>query len=119
MRIIIILLALLPVTLQATQTPRSTVLLYECKQVNKLNVGFTCGFNKDGEMHLQWHVKHTQLSKTERERSIYEFEKIALRYMHLGGRHFIVTFDHWAKGKERVCGRHPSKVFYKYICTGP
>lgn len=116
MRTLIILLALLPVALQAAQTPRGTVFAYECKQVNKLKVGFTCHFKKNGELHLQWHIKPAEMSEAERERPVYEFEKIAIRYMQLGGRDFGVGFDHWPKDKVRGCF-HSKKNNHDYYCN--
>jgi len=115
MRMLIILLALLPLSLQAEQTPRGTVFGYECKQVNKMKVGFSCQFKKNGDLHFQWHIKPASMSEAKRERPVYEFEKIALRYIQLGGKDFSIGFDHWTNNKVRHCYR---KSDHHYYCAG-
>jgi len=113
MRTLIILLALLPATLQAD--PASTVFVYECKEANKLNAGFTCSIDKDGYLHLQWHITPAKMTPAERERPVYESEKLLLRYVQLGFKHFSIGFDSWPKGKVRLCQRRSSS---HYICPG-
>ncbi|HJW80823.1 MAG TPA: hypothetical protein VJ396_01155 [Acidiferrobacterales bacterium] len=119
--LIIVLLALVAGAAQAEevfvpQTARGRVMVHECKQVDARATGFSCHFNKDG-MRLQFHENQDGMTPERKKKSRYEFDKIALRYLDLGGRHFEVTFDHWPANRKRLCTRPRGWSDNSYTCS--
>lgn len=113
---LVALLAMAGAALAAEQQPRTIVMAYECKQIDPKVTGFSCQWGDLG-MHLQWHENPDEMIPARRERALYEFNKIALRYVEMGGKRFEVGFDSWKKGDIRNCYPRPSKVEYDYYCT--
>lgn len=82
-------------------TPAGVVLGGECRQINPKQTGFTCTLRRQG-IALHWTEAHTAMPAERQERSMYEFNKIVLRYFDLGGRAFNVTADFWPPGAKRT-----------------
>jgi hypothetical protein len=96
-------------------TPRGIVFAQECKQVDAKATGFSCQLNEDG-MQILWHEKTSAMPPQRKERAEYEFSRVALRYVELGGRHFTVRFAHWPADKVRNCWRRKNKPYADYYC---
>lgn len=86
------------------KTPRGQVFSYECRQVNDQRLGFTCAF-KDGQLTLVRHERFDKMPSERRKKAEYEFDKITLRYMELGGTSYTQRADFWPTGKARICYR--------------
>lgn len=112
--VLLLLLATIPTTSFAGS--QATVFAHECKQIDPKMTGFECRFNEDG-MQIYWHEKASSMKASRREAAVYEFERLALRYVELGGRHFKVRFSHWAPGKERNCWRRRNVKRADYYCV--
>jgi len=104
-----IFLALLALTATGTgfaaepTTPRGVVFAYECEQVNDLGLGFTCHFDPP---QLTFRLNSREnMSPALRKRADYEFNKLGLRFIELGGKTFEVVADYWEKGQRRLCSR--------------
>jgi hypothetical protein len=97
-------------------TPRAIVMRYECQQIDPKLTGFSCRMESDG-MYLRWHEKTSEMNESRKERALYEFNKIALRYLDLGGKQFEVAHDHWAANKKRICNRPKNWSDNSYTCS--
>ena len=97
-------------------TVRGIVFSYECKQANQMNLGFTCNFQK-GKLTLVSHERFKEMAPDRRERAHYEYGKLALRFMQLGGRSYIERADYWNSDEYRICSR-VDNIPYEIGCTG-
>lgn len=97
------------------KTSRGVVMAHECSQIDQRTTGFSCHFNGTGLL-LRWHVKHEELPPARQSSAYYEFDKIALRYLELGGGSFSVMSDYWPAGKERVCASRKRGPRTAYLC---
>lgn len=96
-------------------TPAGVVLGGECRQIDPKQTGFTCTLRRQG-MALHWIEKQSAMPAERKERSLYEFNKIILRYFDLGGRAFAVTAGFWPPGAKRTC--YALKPNYRtYTCV--
>lgn len=100
----------------AEESPRALVFDKECKQINPKVTGFECRFNQDG-MQIYWHEKTGEMSPQRQQQAKTEFSRIALRYIELGGKHFTVSFSHWAPDKVRNCWRRRNVRYADYYCV--
>ncbi|WP_241084848.1 hypothetical protein [Candidatus Vondammii sp. HM_W22] len=91
-------------------TPRGIVFAYECDQVSRMDVGFTCLFDA-GRLTFRLHTKKETMSPEQRKRRDYEFNKLSLRYMELDGKAFEIVADFWHPKQPRVCSRINSASF--------
>lgn len=114
MRIVIIVLLFLP--LLASAGPGGTVFKYECGQIDPAVTHFECKFTD--RLYLRLLKKKTDLTPAQRKRADYEFERIALRYISLGGRHFEVTATFGPQDLKKICfARKNRKSYYCTYCT--
>lgn len=96
-------------------TPAGVVLGGECRQIDPKQTGFTCTLRRQG-LALRWIEKQSAMPAERQERSMYEFNKIILRYFELGGRAFEVTADFWPAAAKRTC--YALKPSYRtYTCV--
>lgn len=95
-------------------TVRGTVFAYECKQVNAMALGFTCEF-KNGDLMFVRHERFDSMTPERHELADYEFSKISIRYMELGGKQYMQRADFWPSNKRRVCYR-VDNLPYKIAC---
>jgi len=101
MKKLLFILMLLP-TVSIAATPASIVFGYECEEINKKNLGFTCnGIEGDVQRFLQIHVMNTNLNKDKKIN--YEFNKFLLRYIDLGGKYITIKVNGWPENKTREC----------------
>lgn len=109
----LIVLLLLPIVTYAG--PAGTVFKYECEQANKLNVGFICK-GIDGR-HLMINKTKKVVSPQKKKVSDYQFNKLILRYIELGGTYIHVTADFWPKNALRSCQATKNRTNYTcYDC---
>ncbi len=120
MRYVLILFALLliaaPALAAEPRTSRGIVFAYECKQINPAETGFSCHF-AEGHLRLQWHKNPDNISKEKREFALYQFNKIKLRFLSLGGKTFDVGFDSWPKNAVRTCSNAKGYPWYRTWCS--
>jgi hypothetical protein len=86
----------------AGASPAVTVFGTECRAIDSKVTGFTCDLRPQG-LAIHWVEKQSEMTAARRDRSIYERERIVLRYFDLGGRAFDVTASYWPKGAHRMC----------------
>jgi hypothetical protein len=98
------------------KTPRGLIMAYECGQIDPRVTGFSCRFNEAG-LSLRWHETTDSMPTDKQSRARYEFEKIALRYLDLGGRHFNVFRDQWPKDRKRICSKLKNFSYNTYTCV--
>ena len=96
------------------KTERGKVFAYECRQVNDQRLGFTCVFDK-GQLTLVRHERFDKMAAERRKKAEYEFDKITLRYMELGGTSYTQHADFWPAGKARICYR-VNKSSHRIAC---
>lgn len=84
------------------KTSRGKVFAYECQQVNNQHLGFTCVFD-EGQLTLVRHERFDKMVAAKRKTAQYEFDKIAMRYLELGGRTYTQRADFWPPNTSRVC----------------
>lgn len=85
-------------------SPRAIVLAYECFHVDSAQTGFACSLDTDGSMKIIWHKNPRGMPPKQRGLALYEFSKIGLRFVQLGGDRFEVAFTHWTdKNRRRYC----------------
>lgn len=97
------------------QTPRGIVFSYECEQANKAQLGFSCLFDR-GSLIFQLHKQEDDMSPEAWKRSLYEREKLAIRFFELGGPDFEVIADWWEPNKVMLCDHGKHRPGYTYSC---
>lgn len=115
-RVILLITALLLIANVAhawePKTTRGKVFAYECQQVNNQHLGFTCVFD-EGQLTLVRHERFDKMAPEKRKKAEYEFNRISLRYMELGGKTCTQRADFWPPNKARFCYRvhnSPSRI---------
>ena len=98
------------------QTSRGIVMAYECEQIDPAATGFSCQFN-NGHLRLQWHKNPDNMSKEKQKFALYQFNKIKLRFLSLGGRTFDVGFDSWPENAVRTCSNAKGHPWYETWCS--
>ncbi|MEW6647186.1 MAG: hypothetical protein AB1450_08315 [Pseudomonadota bacterium] len=115
MRIILAAILACAATAQAADTPRGLLFSYECKYVDTQVAGFSCHADKK-PIRIQWHEELNKMTESQRERAVYEFTKLAMRYFELGGTTLEVRADHWPDNKRRFCTVARGRPYYAYGC---
>ncbi|PLX49113.1 MAG: hypothetical protein C0613_08300 [Desulfobulbaceae bacterium] len=110
----IVILAVSAVAKAEPQTPRGVVIAYECEQIDPNTTGFSCEFGAEG-LTLIRHEPFESMTPDRQKLAEYEFAKIALRYMELGGRKYMQRADFWPSDRRRVCYR-VDNLPYKISC---
>lgn len=100
----------------SARTPRGYVIAYECKHIDPKVTGFSCRL-EHGVMKIQLHTKQSDMTPEQRERANYEYYKIGLRYIQLGGRSFFVRADWWPPQKRRMCSRLRNTRIASFGCA--
>ena len=95
--------------------PRAIVFLKECREIDPKVSGFACHFDREG-MRVNWTEQTEKMPPDRRERARYDFSRIALRYIELGGVHFTVRFAHLPQ-KVRNCWRRKNARQADYYCV--
>lgn len=118
MRIItILLLALFSTSAFSAKLP-GLVFGYECKMINKEDVGFTCEVKTEGAqttMFIHFKEDPKKMPKPEREYKEYRYNALLLRYFDLGGVFVEMTYA-WAPNKKNICNRWKKRRF-AYVCN--
>lgn len=100
------------------KNPRAVVFLHQCQEIDPAVSGFSCAFDRDG-LRIHWQKKTSDMTAKKRQRARYDFSRIALRYIELGGRRFTVRFAHWPPGQMRTCWRRKNVKYPAFWCTDP
>lgn len=122
MRAIMTLICLVVIGLYTTASqaisPSGVVFKYECAHIDPTKTGFACLTTENG-LRIEWREHTKEMGTEKKELAIYEFNKIVLRYLQLGWRHFDVVQPDWPKNKKRPCYRPKGWPDYKYTCQNP
>jgi len=114
MRFIITTLIFLP--LLATAGPARDVFMHECNQANNDNKGFKCQGIEGRYLNLQLLKK--DMAPADKKHFKYEFNKLILRYIELGGTYIHITSKYWPQNSLRSCQATKDRTSYTcYGCT--
>lgn len=105
------------------ERPNHIVFMYECKHVDPTQTGFGCHATKQG-IEFYWVKNLADMSADKKEYARYEFNRIALRFLSMGGKRFFIHEFGASKNKSRVCGPAVEDidgrryhVNYSFTCT--